>query len=559
MLADLRHMLRSWRFCTPSKAPICLMLVSALVSLYCSQLLNEISVPGLPGKPSIVDWKWLQRTRVRLQEALRESKQAWPIPPKWKPVVNFDSFVAVPNATLPLTGYVNESLTREAKDLWLFCAGQWEQCACYGQIRWGSEHHWQIIPPPSAQTANRVKCKVGKEAGFPEMLDMNPGDDTKHCECQVNTASSFFLYLNFLAIPREERKKISALEASSCWIFMADNSTGGVHLWRGMEGICNPNWTDISAGQKPLPYKKITAALKSYVNPVFADTYNRLYDVGWPRRAFVSFFTGTLEGSQTQAVELLIEAVHRFSVYPIILFHAGMATPMHWSPRVYPRLILLSISELPMSLGHSTTLLLAAVISRVQTGILVPFNALVFPGVDRLFAAAEREITEQYPYPIMPVHFLNRQPADGGSFWTHFCSKSLCPRQTMRWSQLGLFWTVHALPFLAQTLRSVFRDESFSADAPFEPIRIKRVQDVESLINIALWKVGAYKQPAVFDWKPHFVLLFFAVCRTMSISGHSDNHKGTAVLSMVVLYVVIMRTLNHTLTFDYSRGRLASC
>lgn len=56
---------------------------------------------------------------------------------------------------------------------------------------------------------------------------------------------------------------------------------------------------------------------------------------GWLRRAFVSYFAGPLEGSDSEAMEILIDSVHRFSVYPIVVLHGGIATPLQlaWSLR----------------------------------------------------------------------------------------------------------------------------------------------------------------------------------------------------------------------------------
>ena len=155
--------------------------------------------------------------------------------------------------------------------------------------------------------------------------------------------------------------------------------------------------------------KKMIAAVKTYLPNSFVANYHRFFQDGWLKRAFVSYFSGPLEGSESQAIEILIDSVHRFSVYPIVVLHGGMATPLHWSPEVFPRLILLSMAELPSVVGLDTTLLAAAVISHVQTGILLSHYAVVFPGIDHFFAATEREVNESYPYPILPVRLAIRR------------------------------------------------------------------------------------------------------------------------------------------------------
>ena len=144
---------------------------------------------------------------------------------------------------------------------------------------------------------------------------------------------------------------------------------------------------------------------------------------------------------------MLIESVHRFSVYPIVVLHGGMATPVHWNPEIYPRLVLLSMAELPPVAGFGATQLAAAVISHVQTGILLSYGALVFPGIDRFFAAAEREIHALYPYPILTASYFERE-VHTEAYWTHVCAEGLGCNQSMHWSQLeGISWSFYALDF----------------------------------------------------------------------------------------------------------------
>lgn len=489
----------AWRICKSSKAPlIFLTFVSAGLSFWCSQLLDDnvlstetFGASRLFGSHKLVDWRWVQQTQSRMRTAFVLSRHTWPFPVNWKPQVDFNSMLLPLNASGEPS---NSTLPQDSYNLWLFCAGQYEDCACYGSIRWGIEGRWVYVPPPNPLVANHLKCQVGKLAGAPDLIDVSPGDDSKHCECQVNTASHFFKCMNVLALPRSERKKIQPEEGANCNKFAEDASAAGRFAWTGLMGICTPGWIDVPLGPKQIPYKKVTAFLKTYVAATFTTNYKRLYKDGWLRRAFVSYLSGPLEGIESQTMELLVESVHRFSVYPIVVLHAGMATPLHWSPRIFPRLVLLSINDLPIALGHDYTLLLAAVICRVQTGILLNHNSLVFPGIDRLFIAAEHEINAQYPYPIMPAHFINKKPEDGGTYWPHVCAQGSCSKQSMRWSQFGLFWSQHALPFLSTTLRAILRDEMWETEPPFEPIRVRRARDIESLVNVALWRVGATKQ-----------------------------------------------------------------
>jgi hypothetical protein len=49
-----------------------------------------------------------------------------------------------------------------------------------------------------------------------------------------------------------------------------------------------------------------------------------------------------------------------------------------------------------------------SMILRVKVGVQLDADMLLGPNCDKLFDATEREITAEYPYPIMPVHWMSR-------------------------------------------------------------------------------------------------------------------------------------------------------
>lgn len=453
-------------------------------------------------EPEVINFTWIFESQSSKATAFLLSKGFWPLPEDWQPKMDFERHALSFNGSVPnvdSNGGIGGMNLTEPQTLWITCAEQYEECACYGKIRWGIEGRWIYIPPSTAETANRIRCEIGKQKDVPELIDVNPGDASKHCECQVSTASYFFQHVNVVALPKRERKQMQLEEGSNCPLLAADMTEAGRILWKGIEGICNSNWTEIPAGSKSIPPKKLTAMVKTYVPTNFAVNYHHFYRDGWLPRALVSYFNGPLEGAQSQAIEMLIESVHRFSVYPIVVLHGGMATPVHWNPEIYPRLVLLSMAELPPVAGFGATQLAAAVISHVQTGILLSYGALVFPGIDRFFAAAEREIHALYPYPILTASYFERE-VHTEAYWTHVCAEGLGCNQSMHWSQLeGISWSFYALDFLASTLRSMLRDEAYSAEAPYVPLRVRRTRDVETLMNLALWKAGANKQWCKLD------------------------------------------------------------
>ena len=375
---------------------------------------------------------------------------------------------------------VNRS--NQSKNIWLHCAAQWDECSCYGKVRWGNAGFWQIIPLQSATKSNRVKCQVGKEPGFPALNDVRPGDDQKHCECQVNTASQVFAYINVLSLSKADRKYITAEPVASCATFQQDASPAGQLLWEGIEGVCeqgSQGSKQSEPGSHALPSKEMTQAMRVFASAAFTKNYQRLYQKGWLQRGFVSYFKGPPHSEQAQLMELLIDSVHQFSVYPIVVLHMGLALPMHWTPSVFPRLAVLSVKELPSSVKQSATVLQAALLARVETGIFLSHDSLVLPGIDQLFRTLDAEVTPEHPWPILPAHFLDKTADKSESLWSHFCVEQSCPRQTMRWSQLGLSWSRFSLPFIGSTLRALFRDETLPGQAPYQPLRLRKVAGAE--------------------------------------------------------------------------------
>merc|ERR1719361_712035 len=81
----------------------------------------------------------------------------------------------------------------------------------------------------------------------------------------------------------------------------------------------------------------------------------------------------------------------------------------------------------------------------------------VDPRADGLLARSREEITEEYPYPMMPTHYLDRDPANekaGRSNYLKYTIKGsrdpLFPKPTLRWGQAQPTWTFWSLPFFGR-------------------------------------------------------------------------------------------------------------
>ncbi|CAK9071770.1 Hypothetical protein (Fragment) [Durusdinium trenchii] len=178
-----------------------------------------------------------------------------------------------------------------------------------------------------------------------------------------------------------------------------------------------------------------------------------------------------------------------------------MTSSTKLTPERFPQLLLLHARPMDVQLKRSFNFnkLRAFLFSRALAGVGLDSDQWVAPGVDRLFDMTEREIHEKYPFPIMPVHFLDRGPKDLGVWWSRYCPNDVCSLQTMRWGHAHPTWTYWALPFLGRWLRRNFRDETLPATGKAIALRVVEIPEDEDLLNVGLWEEKAHKQWCKFD------------------------------------------------------------
>ena len=181
----------------------------------------------------------------------------------------------------------------------------------------------------------------------------------------------------------------------------------------------------------------------------------------------------------------------------IIAVNFGLTTSPKLTPERFPRLVLLHARPMSGELSRSFNFnkLRAFLFARVMTGVGLDSDQFVAPQVDRLFELTEREVTEAYAFPILPVHFLDRGPKDLGVWWSRYCPNDRCSLQTMRWGHAHPTWTYWALPFVGRWLRANFRDETLPKLAKAPALRVLEIPEDEDLLNVGLWEDKAHKQP----------------------------------------------------------------
>jgi len=243
--------------------------------------------------------------------------------------------------------------------------------------------------------------------------------------------------------------------------------------------------------------------MESWVDPRFLGNYRKAYGSdGWAEEAWVNYFKVMPHAYSVDFLRLtdaLIESVHRFSSKPIVLVNFG-AADTHFDPKSFPRLVILQardVSELDVSFNFNK--LQAALLSKVKVGASIDSDMMMASSkADSLFSRSREEITEAYPYPMLPVHFLDRDPAnlkyyDGtGNYLVYDCDG--CPKPTMRWGQAQPTWTFWSLPFFGRWQASKL------TGGLRQGVNTASIDEDEDLLNVALWTEGASKQWCM--WQP---------------------------------------------------------
>lgn len=396
----------------------------------------------------------------------------------------------------------------QGEPTWIYCCGQWQECLCGGRVKWGNEGKWQLIEMPEGQSIQKVMCSIDK------LGDLIPGDGGKHCQCEVTPGTSFYRRLNPLLMPEQLAESTGSRLIGSCDIFEKGRSVGphGLAQWQATEAFCSPQWHErardnpkLQAGSKQVDLGTLQGLMRVRIDHRFLKNYERLADKdGWIERAFVNYYAGAPDGKHTKMSEELVRSVHLFSNEPIIVFHLGSLTPDDWTASRFPRLLLMHVSPLGPAVPRSFNFnkIRSFLLARVRVGVELDSDQFVAPGVDYMFNMTQREITKDYPIPILPVHYFSFTQKDAPSniWWRRFCTDPPhCERHSMRWSHAHPTWTFWALPWIGTWLRRILRDETLPEAPNMGALRVADIPEDEDMLNVAAWEDKVTKQWCKFD------------------------------------------------------------
>lgn len=236
-----------------------------------------------------------------------------------------------------------------------------------------------------------------------------------------------------------------------------------------------------------------------YVDPRFQNNFDRLSDEhGWIPEAFVTYVDLKEDSKRAykiaHQVNLLARSVHHFSTRPLVVASLGQYLPNEWDAKRFPRMIL--VHARPILKEYKTfNPIRAMLFTKVANGMIVDGDQIVNTGIDDIFHRTKEEVTRAYPYPILPVNWMARDPEENPSQtahnWYFKGNSSDLPTRSMRWCHLQPTWTHHALPFIAQwSAWEMQQDIAVPPDWLMEQGSL----DAEELLNVALWSANATKQ-----------------------------------------------------------------
>ncbi|CAJ1399474.1 unnamed protein product [Effrenium voratum] len=397
---------------------------------------------------------------------------------------------------------------------WVFCSTQWAECWCAGDIRWGNEETWHVIQAKPGSEINTVTCSID------HLPDVVPGDDGKHCECLVTPGTELYKNLNPMIMDQEDADHLGATVVASCELFFEarKNQPADLAQWLAVEGLCSAAWEEktrfnrsLKAGPREISLEMRQHLMRARVDARFKSSMARFTEKGWFRHAWVTFVAGNPSSPFVKMAEELIKSVHYFSSWPILVYNFGFAAPETWTPERFPQLVIIHAAPLPsdphIRRSFNFNKLRSILMARVLTGVQVDVDQFVAPGADILFDLTQKWVNKEYPFPLLPAHFLDWSIKDqpNAPWWPRYCPdpEKPCPMQTMRWAHAHPTWSYWALPFFGRWVRRHFRDErlpnvtvqGFQAAA----LRVGDVMEDEDLLNVALWEERANKQWCKFD------------------------------------------------------------
>mmetsp|Transcript_68155 Transcript_68155/g.197566 ORF Transcript_68155/g.197566 Transcript_68155/m.197566 type:complete len:941 (+) Transcript_68155:120-2942(+) len=271
---------------------------------------------------------------------------------------------------------------------------------------------------------------------------------------------------------------------------------------------------------------RMRTQLTVFLDCDFVDTYRRWTtdESEWLEEAYVTYVGGSKDSQYQWQATNLVRSVDVFSSRPIVVVVFGdeFVPPASWQTlhnvivfRMYPGL---------PAVSFNFNKLRSMVSSRVVVGIQLDTDQLIAPGMDRLFQGTRREITDRYPWIMLPVHWMSREGTRPDPYWEYAFRGWEGPR-SMRWGHAHPTWSYWALAFLGDLLFERFSatgGRSLGGDSVHWDLQAARSRGLlqvfkegktikrpnrlaqfmaedEDMFNVGLWRDTARKDWCKFD------------------------------------------------------------
>lgn len=349
-------------------------------------------------------------------------------------------------------------------------------------------------------------------------IECPPVSDKNECIAVIHSlqeeqvpAASLQSQATFVRSAPLERASYDTVDTDMPW------DKGGQPLLRCPVGV--PETSDSISGNEEAEAKLreamsmfceagLGSMVEFYVDPRFKGNYEKFKGPdGWIERAYLTYQGLSLVEDKIAAEEdLLVQSIHHFSKYPVVLTSFGRRVSEHMTPERFPNLVVMHARNSTSAIHKSFNFnkLNSMLFTKVKGGVALDADQWVNDGVDVMMDRAFDETTKDYPYPVMPVHFVSRDPEsdDMKQYPPHFAfafrSKDP-PARTMRWGHAHPTWTYHALPWLARWTSWALAPEKTGVPVWLQEEQEQNTLSDEGLLNVASWADGLTKQWCKFD------------------------------------------------------------
>jgi len=417
---------------------------------------------------------------------------------------------------------------------WSDCAQEHGKCRCpSGVVRYGFNAKWAYLNSSSPLTCSNEMFAKDPSPGSPKICQchrsveqqswMPCAEEGRSCKCRAGIArfgaDSGWAYKNiskpFLCDSSQFGKDPLPSRVKTCQCLGSNGTewqkgargagaTDGPLLWSCgtlLNGSTVPESPDarLAAAIKRLcKSRRLAGTLDVYQDLRFVESQSRWADdSGWLKEAYVTYMAGKPNSNFEWMATNLIRSVHLFSNRPIVVvnFDQEFEPPASW--RDFPNLIVYrmrpkdDLGRTMSDVSFNFNKIRAMIGARVLTGIQVDLDQVIFAGMDSFFQATRRECNEEYPYPIMPVHWMSRDGRPGDPYYVYRFT-AYTGKPSMRWNHAHPTWSFWALPFITDLLHERLASH---------PRQTWMAED-EDMLNVELWKQNLSKAWCKWDLEP---------------------------------------------------------